>query len=125
MVIQSHYGKGTAYNPKSVGAEPDHVFSRSLVAGVAHEINNPVNFIYGNVVYAKEYALDLTRLVNLYSQHCPQAVPEIEAATDEIDIEFIAADLHKLLDSMKLRAERIRNIVLSLRAISPAWMRMG
>jgi len=89
-----------------------------LVAGVAHEINNPVNFIYGNVVYAKEYALDLMRLVNLYTQHYPQAVPEIEAATDEIDIEFIAADLHKLLDSMKFGAERIRNIVLSLRNFS-------
>ncbi|MGK7902336.1 MAG: PAS domain S-box protein [Hormoscilla sp.] len=89
-----------------------------LVAGVAHEINNPVNFIYGNVVYAKEYALDLMRLVNLYTQHYPQPVPEIEAATDEIDIDFIAADLHKLLDSMKVGAERIRNIVLSLRNFS-------
>ena len=89
-----------------------------LVAGLAHEINNPVNFIYGNVVYAKQYALDLMQLVNLYARHYPQAVPEIQAAIDEIDIEFIANDLNKLLDSMKLGAERIRNIVLSLRNFS-------
>ncbi len=86
-----------------------------LVAGVAHEINNPVNFIYGNLKYANEYTQDLLDLLRLYQQHYPQAVSEIQAKAVEIELEYLLQDLPKALLSMKVGAERIRGIVLSLR----------
>jgi signal transduction histidine kinase len=86
-----------------------------LVAGVAHEINNPVNFIYGNVSHANDYIQDLFDLVQLYQEQCPQAGQSIQAKTDEIDLEFLREDLPKMLVSMRMGAERIRQIVLSLR----------
>lgn len=89
-----------------------------LVAGVAHEINNPVNFIYGNLVHAQEYTDDLLSLVHLYQQQYPQPTPEIAAEVDAIELEFLAKDLPKLLSSMKVGAERIREIVRSLRNFS-------
>lgn len=89
-----------------------------LVAGVAHEINNPVNFIYGNLVHTQSYTQDLLRLVQLYRQHHPQPHPEIAAVAEEIDLDFIADDLPKLTASMRLGAERIQEIVASLRAFS-------
>jgi PAS domain S-box-containing protein len=88
-----------------------------MVAGVAHEINNPVNFIYGNLTYAREYTEDLLKLVHLYqAQYSP--TPAIREEMEAIDLEFMMADLPKLLDSMKVGAERIREIVLSLRTFS-------
>ncbi|MBD2312070.1 PAS domain-containing protein [Desertifilum sp. FACHB-1129] len=89
-----------------------------LVAGVAHEINNPVSFIYSNLNYANSYAQDLLSLVRLYQQHYPTPVAEISAIASEVDLDFINADFPKLLDSMKAGAERIRQIVLSLRNFS-------
>ena len=89
-----------------------------LVAGVAHEINNPVNFIHGNLVPVQEYAQDLLALVQLYQQHNPDPDPEIQAATTAIDFEFVQEDLPKILASMKLGTDRIRQIVLSLRNFS-------
>lgn len=89
-----------------------------LVAGVAHEINNPVNFIYGNLVHASDYAADLLGLVELYQQQYPQIPPEIQSEMDEIDLDFLVEDLPKLLDSMKVGAERICEIVYSLRNFS-------
>lgn len=89
-----------------------------LVAGVAHEINNPVNFIFGNLNYATQYIEDLLRLLLVYQQEYPQPTPTIEAVADAIDLEFVAQDLPKLLSSMKLGADRIRQIVLSLRNFS-------
>ncbi|WP_261222372.1 PAS domain S-box protein [Ancylothrix sp. D3o] len=89
-----------------------------MVAGVAHEINNPVSFIYGNVTPAKEYSEDLLKLVEMYRQAYPQATPEIEAEIEAIDLEFIQEDLPKLLDSMKVGAQRISEIVKSLRTFS-------
>ncbi|EDX87466.1 ATPase, histidine kinase-, DNA gyrase B-, and HSP90-like domain protein [Synechococcus sp. PCC 7335] len=89
-----------------------------LVAGVAHEINNPVNFIHGNVEYAKEYIQDLLRLIDLYRTHCPNPGDEVDKAADEIDLDFLYNDLPKLLASMQIGTERIREIVLSLRTFS-------
>ncbi len=89
-----------------------------LVAGVAHEINNPVNFIHGNLVYAKDYAQDLLSLVQLYQKHYPHPVPEIQSEADEIDLEFLQKDFVKILNSMDMGADRIREIVLSLRNFS-------
>ncbi|MEO0935155.1 MAG: PAS domain S-box protein, partial [Cyanobacteria bacterium J06641_2] len=90
----------------------------NLVAGVAHEINNPVNFIYGNINYADNYTQDLLKLVRLYQQHYPKPVSQIEELIEEFDLEFLLADLPKLLDSMKIGAQRIREIVASLRTFS-------
>jgi light-regulated signal transduction histidine kinase (bacteriophytochrome) len=89
-----------------------------LVAGVAHEINNPVNFIYGNLTHANEYSKDLLCLLELYRQHSPNPNPEIIECEEAIDLEFLAEDLPKILDSMKLGVERIRQLVVSLRNFS-------
>lgn len=89
-----------------------------LVAGIAHEINNPVNFIHGNITHASNYAQDLLHLVELYQQHYPQPVAEIAEEIEAIDLEFLSQDLPKLLASMKIGTDRIRQIVLSLRNFS-------
>ncbi|MEG4390998.1 GAF domain-containing protein [Microcoleus sp. BROC3] len=89
-----------------------------LVAGVAHEINNPVNFIYGNLSHASEYTTDLLCLVELYRQHYPNPDPEISECSEAIDIQFLAEDLPKILGSMKVGVDRIRQLVVSLRNFS-------
>ncbi|MEW5858472.1 MAG: ATP-binding protein [Cyanobacteriota bacterium] len=89
-----------------------------LVAGVAHEINNPVNFIYGNVTPANEYLEDLLKLLKLYQQHYPNPEPEIQDYIEEVELDFLLLDFKKILSSMKFGAERIRQIVLSLRNFS-------
>lgn len=89
-----------------------------LVAGIAHEINNPVNFIYGNLSHTNQYVSDLLWLINLYTEHYPTPVPEIQAAVQEVDLEFIQVDLPRLMASMQAGAERIRQMVLSLRNFS-------
>jgi PAS domain S-box-containing protein len=89
-----------------------------LVAGVAHEINNPVNFIYGNLAHARHYTEDLLNLVDLFQNHYPTPNDEIQSAIEEMDLEFVMADLPKLLHSMKVGAERIQGIVSSLRTFS-------
>ena len=85
-----------------------------LIAGIAHEINNPVGFIYGNLDYATCYIKDLMRLMDLYSFHYPQPVAQIQAEIKAIDLDFLMADMPKLLSSMKVGATRIRQVVLSL-----------
>ncbi|MCX7596657.1 MAG: ATP-binding protein, partial [Fischerella sp.] len=89
-----------------------------LVAGVAHEINNPVNFIHGNITHLDEYTRDLLRMILLYQQRHPSNDPQVQALAEEIDLEFLIEDLQKILSSMKIGTERIRNIVLSLRNFS-------
>lgn len=89
-----------------------------LVAGVAHEINNPVNFISGNLVYAEDYIQDLLDLLKLYEENYPDPVEAIQNHLKAVDFEFLQDDLVKLLSSMKMGAERIRQIVLSLRNFS-------
>ncbi|MBH8551852.1 sensor histidine kinase [Nostocaceae cyanobacterium CENA357] len=89
-----------------------------LVAGVAHEINNPVNFIHGNITHLNDYTQDLLRMIDLYQQRHSSNDPEVQALADEIDLEFLIEDLQKVLSSMKMGTDRIRNIVLSLRNFS-------
>jgi PAS domain S-box-containing protein len=89
-----------------------------LVAGVAHEINNPVNFIYGNLKYTSEYIQDLIRLLTQYREAYPVPAPAIQTTIADIDLDYLMADLPKILSSMKVGADRIREIVLSLRNFS-------
>jgi len=85
-----------------------------LVAGVAHEINNPVGFIAGNLHHANAYVKDLISLVNLYQQYYPHPMPEIAEAAEEIELDYLTEDLPKMLGSMQLGTDRIRDIMQSL-----------
>ncbi|MDZ8069624.1 MAG: ATP-binding protein [Nostoc sp. DedQUE08] len=89
-----------------------------LVAGVAHEINNPVNFIHGNLAHVQEYTQDLLALMQLYQQYNPYPAAEIQTVSEDIDLEFLQEDLPKMLSSMRVGTDRIRQIVLSLRNFS-------
>ncbi|MEC4805847.1 MAG: PAS domain S-box protein [Jaaginema sp. PMC 1079.18] len=89
-----------------------------LVAGVAHEINNPVSFIYSNIQPADTYSQDLISLIYKYQQHYPSPPAEIEDLIEDIDFEYIVNDFPKLLNSMQTGANRIRDIVKSLRTFS-------
>jgi signal transduction histidine kinase len=89
-----------------------------MLAGVAHEINNPVSFIYGNISYASQYVRDLLQLVELYQKYYPQPTVELQECIENIDLEFLREDLLKIFSSMKMGADRIREIVLSLRNFS-------
>ncbi len=90
----------------------------SLVAGIAHEINNPANFIAGNLIYISEYSLGLLDLLKLYDNSCIEVPEEIKIKALDLDLEFIAQDLPQALSSMQLGTDRIREIVLSLRNFS-------
>lgn len=89
-----------------------------MVGGVAHEINNPTNFIHGNIVPATQYLKDLLNLLDLYQKYYPNPPQEIEAEIEEIELDFLREDAIKLLDSMQEGTKRIREIVLSLRNFS-------
>ncbi|MGB3401643.1 MAG: response regulator [Microcoleaceae cyanobacterium] len=89
-----------------------------LVAGIAHEVNNPVNFIYGNLFPAQEYAQELLELLQLYQELIPNPPDEIKAMIDEIDLDFLQSDFLQLMDSMQSGAKRIKEIVTSLRSFS-------
>lgn len=89
-----------------------------MVAGIAHEINNPISFIYGNITYADEYAQNLLNLIKLYDFYYPKPVPAIQAEIKACDLNFVANDFPKVLRSMQEGANRIREIVLSLRNFS-------
>jgi GAF domain-containing protein len=89
-----------------------------LVAGIAHEINNPINFIYGNLSHVSEYTEHLLSTLNLYQEKFPEPGVEIEKQAKSIDLDFITEDLPKTLDSMESGAERILKLVESLRSFS-------
>ncbi|MEH1780696.1 MAG: AAA family ATPase [Nostoc sp.] len=89
-----------------------------MVAGIAHEINNPINFIHGNIAHASDYVQQLLDLVNLYRQQYPHPSAIMEQKIEEVDLEFLIEDLPRVLDSMKVGSSRIRNIILSLRNFS-------
>ena len=89
-----------------------------LVAGVAHEINNPVNFIHGNLVHVNTYLDEMVMVMQHLQQRYPDAIAEIEAELDDLDLAFIQSDLVKILGSMRVGTNRIRQIVLSLRNFS-------
>ncbi|MBE9032251.1 GHKL domain-containing protein [filamentous cyanobacterium LEGE 11480] len=89
-----------------------------LVAGVAHEINNPVSFIYGNVNHARGYMADLLTILKTYRTAYPQPVAAIQDCLEDIDLEFVSDDFPKVMDSMQTGAERIKEIVLSLKTFS-------
>jgi len=89
-----------------------------LVAGIAHEVNNPVNFIHANITYLKQYTKQLLDLVTLYQQEYPEPKSKIRDLIEEIDLGFMAGDLIKIVGSMQVGTERIRQIVLSLRNFS-------
>jgi signal transduction histidine kinase len=89
-----------------------------LVAGIAHEINNPVSFLAGNVAHALGYIQNLFNLIHLYQTHCPNLNPEIQAEIEAIDLEYIQTDLPKLMGSMNTGIERIQSLSTSLRTFS-------
>ncbi|MBD2178297.1 PAS domain-containing protein [Pseudanabaena sp. FACHB-1998] len=89
-----------------------------LVAGIAHEINNPVNFIYGNLSYASNYTNDLLNLIETYRTHYPEPCEAVRDKLEEIDIDFLAQDFLKLINSIRVGAERIQGIVQSLNKFS-------
>ncbi|MGQ4649170.1 CBS domain-containing protein [Lyngbya aestuarii] len=90
-----------------------------LVAGIAHEINNPINFVYGNLTYASQYMQDIMELLHIYEENSSShSQLEIQEKAKEIDLDFIKKDLAKLFSSMKLGTDRIRDLVVSLRNFS-------
>ncbi|TAF04492.1 MAG: response regulator [Oscillatoriales cyanobacterium] len=89
-----------------------------MVAGIAHEINNPVNFICGNLNYVRDYTQDLLSVLNLYQKHYPDPAVEIETKADAVDLQFIKKDLIKMLDSMQVGGDRIRDLIFSMRYFS-------
>lgn len=86
-----------------------------LIAGVGHEINNPVSFIYGNMIHANKYIKDVLEILRLYQQYSPNPSQEIAQKIEDFELDFIIEDLPQLMGSMQVGAERIMEIVLSLR----------
>ncbi|HLO86519.1 MAG TPA: AAA family ATPase [Nostocaceae cyanobacterium] len=89
-----------------------------MVAGIAHEINNPINFIHGNIPHINDYVEDLLELLQAYQDNLINPPEIIQKLLDEIDIDFLSQDLNKILKSIKIGTQRIQEIVLSLRNFS-------
>lgn len=89
-----------------------------LVAGIAHEINNPVSFIYGNLYHANNYFQSILNLIKLYQYYYPEPVAAIQKEIETIELEYIKQDSHSIFESMNTGAERIFEIVKSLRTFS-------
>jgi len=89
-----------------------------LVAGIAHEINNPISFIYGNLQYAGQYVQDLVNIIEVYQQEYRQPTPKIKQISQDIDLNFVIQDLQNLISAMYRGSNRIREIVLALQNFS-------
>ncbi|MEH2203796.1 MAG: response regulator [Nostoc sp.] len=89
-----------------------------LVAGLAHEINNPISFIYGNLQYAGQYVEDLVNIIEVYQQEYPKPTPKIQQIAKDLDLNFIIKDLQNLIGAMYRGSDRIREIVLALQHFS-------
>jgi signal transduction histidine kinase len=89
-----------------------------MVAGIAHEVNNPINFIHGNLTHVNRYTDDLLGLVALYQAHYPQPIADIETAIADIDLDFLRQDFPQIMSSMQMGTARVKDIVLSLRNFS-------
>ncbi len=89
-----------------------------LVAGIAHEINNPISFIHGNISPTRDYVNELLELLGAYEHHFPEPPPEISQLSEQLDLDFLRTDLLKSILSMEVGTERVRNIVLSLRGFA-------
>ena len=89
-----------------------------MVAGIAHEINNPVSFIFGNLTYTEEYTGKLMKLLQMYRDEYPEPSPAIQEEIEVLELDFLLDDLPKMLSSMQVGATRIRDIVRSLRNFS-------
>ncbi|WP_293329946.1 ATP-binding protein [Microcoleus sp. CAWBG58] len=120
--LQLHQLKQTLHDLKNAQSQLIQAEKMSglglMMAGIAHEINNPVNFIYGNLCHANQYTQDLLRLVELYQQEYPNASAPIQDYIEAIELDFLSEDLSKLISSMKMGTEQIQQIVLSLRNFS-------
>ena len=86
-----------------------------MVAGIAHEINNPINFIYGNVIYARQYVDDLLDLIHLYEENVANVNAEIAEKLEEMELDYLRSDLDSLFTSMETGSDRIRTIIQGLR----------
>ncbi len=89
-----------------------------MVAGIAHEINNPITFVFGNLTYTEEYTTSIMKLLQMYREEFPEPPPAIQAQIESLELDFLLEDLQKMLSSMKVGATRIRDIVRSLRNFS-------
>ncbi|MBD2249822.1 hybrid sensor histidine kinase/response regulator [Nostoc parmelioides] len=89
-----------------------------LVAGIAHEVNNPISFIYGNLQYANEYIQDLVKIIEVYQQEYPNPTPKIQQLIQKTDLSFVMQDLQNLMGAMYRGSDRIREIVLALQNFS-------
>ncbi|MBW4565448.1 MAG: hybrid sensor histidine kinase/response regulator [Mojavia pulchra JT2-VF2] len=89
-----------------------------MLAGIAYEINNPVDFIYGNIIHANEYTQEILNLLHLYQEEYPNPTPSIQEEFESTDLEFLENDLLNLLKSMNFGARRIREIVKSMQIFS-------
>ena len=122
LIHQNHQLKETLQKLKKAQAQLVQQEKMSslgqMVAGVAHEINNPVSFIQGNLEHIEDYSHELIHFLGLYESHYPTPHDEIQAQAAELEIDFIKEDLEKALSSMKVGAERLQKIVISLRNFS-------
>ncbi|MEC4894992.1 MAG: hybrid sensor histidine kinase/response regulator [Oscillatoria sp. PMC 1051.18] len=119
---QNQQLKETLTELKSAQAQLIHkekmVSLGKLVAGISHQLNNPISFIAGNLDFTRNYIQDLLQLIKIYQQEYPQPTEIIKEAIQEIDLEFISADLEKVLGSIQAGSERISTIILALRIFS-------
>lgn len=89
-----------------------------MVAGVAHELLNPVNFIWGNIKYLQNYVNDLLQILSVYEQECPQLIPAIATLKEDLEFDFLIQDLPQIVSSIQIGAERLKKIISALRNFS-------